>query len=362
MLNKRFNNATLIALSAALSGCTAAMHPPTTAAKEVAPHTPHLWPTDEIAASPIGQAKTDNAQVRLGVDNGIIAIVNDRIVTLSEFDYYFLSELRASPAGTSAEQMYKDVMDGLVMRLLFLQKANEDEAKVEDYEIDRRINQVIARYPGGLAAYQNRLGEMQQSLEEIKDEIRDNLIIERVRRRLFAGMAEVTPSQAREYYQENSDQYSLPESRDASLLLIFKGPGASLKARIAKRELNSDDAHFESLVRQHSEGPLATNGGWREKVRREDLAPEIAQTLFKLKPGTHSPLREFSQGWYAVHCENIHPSGLQPFEDVQAEISSKLREANFKRNSAKVLKQLMRDSYVAPLDPTQYLNYRRSKR
>lgn len=81
------------------------------------------------------------------------------------------------------------------------------------------------------------------------------------------------------------------------------GPEAKQKMEKVLKDLK-DGGDFAELAKQHSEGASAENGGELGWFLKEQLIPEIADTIFGMKKGERSEILESSLGFHIVEMKD----------------------------------------------------------
>ena len=111
----------LTACTLVIYGC-ASNNPPAIPAIEVAPEIPYLWP--ETNKQDYGLNKATNEEFSpdssLGIENGIIAVVGEKIITLNEFDYEFIQALQQFGTKIDGERLYNNVLNCFINVILFV--------------------------------------------------------------------------------------------------------------------------------------------------------------------------------------------------------------------------------------------------
>lgn len=349
-------------------GCTAASHPPEIPAKRIARGVPYLWPEEEaeVVPEPEVAAPPESQNVTLGISNGIIAIVNSKIITLKEFDFHFGQALRDKNVRLRGPELFEDILDSLIERLLLLELAAQKELEAEDDEVDLRMEKITESYPGGWEAYHRMLGDNRMSWDDVKDQIRNSILIEKLERQIFAGLISPPPQDVLKAYQRAKKDFASPEKRDISLILIKKsnyGKNEDQARKVAEKVLKRLDSHdFAEVAELYSEGHKAKEGGrygWIE--RQGDLSEEISRVAFSLKAGEVSSVQELERSFCIVKCHEIKESEVPPFEKVQRQIARQIIVQMRIERRKKAIEKIRLGAYIRRLTPAEYLKYREAQ-
>lgn len=156
--------------------------------------------------------------------------------------------------------------------------------------------------------------------------------------------------ECRRYYALHADsEFCVGELVAASHILFASServPLAALRAvaeRVLHEVLEQPD-RFAAAVRDNSNCPSAAVGGSLGQLGRGDSVPEFEQALFEHKQHGKAPLGilpglvNSRYGFHIVRIDARVPGRVQPFEEVQAQIAERMRQAVF----AKAFQQYVR--------------------
>ena len=152
-------------------------------------------------------------------EDGIIAIVNDNIITLKDFkDYLGVVHVGLSSSGRSQEEIQEIMtyyqangLDKLINDKLMVDEANKLELVIRDEMIDERVDEIKARYPSEKAFRDDVVAQglnITDMRKKVVDQIKAQYIEDiRVRQRVF-----VSPQSVNAFYEENIHQFKKPET------------------------------------------------------------------------------------------------------------------------------------------------------
>ncbi|MCK5571171.1 MAG: peptidylprolyl isomerase, partial [Bacteroidetes bacterium] len=240
----------------------------------------------------------------------IIAVVDDELILESELTAqveFFALNNRVDP---NTPGLREQVLESMVSEKLIVAKAIEDSITVTDEEVRQQLEAVLQQriqQVGSEARLEELYGmPISRIRREFRDEMRKNLIAERLQQERF-GQATIGRHEVEEFYQIYKD--SLPRvSEEVELAHIFRRPQASEDARTATRakmQLLLDSikagADFSDIARRHSEDPgSATEGGDLGLVRRGLFVKEFESAVFSLSEGQMSGIIKTQFGLHVV--------------------------------------------------------------
>ena len=280
------------------------------------------------------------------LSDGIAAIVNSEVITLSELEHELKDEtvrLKAKYSGKILRQklIQKEyaVLNRLIERKLQLQEAKARGLTVTDEEFHRAMDQ----FRGS--------GIIDPAIEKAPERIlREELLIRKVldfevRRNLM-----VSPSELLAYYESSKDQFRKPAEYHIRQILLVPQPGEaehSLQDR-ATELINKIHAGqpFHEVATRHSVGPESVRGGDLGFVRKDELLEPLGNMLDQLKTGEVSPPIHSPIGMHIFMIEEIKPGDLHSFEEVQGAIQSRLLQRKTLEAQNQWLSSLKDKAYI----------------
>jgi parvulin-like peptidyl-prolyl isomerase len=359
-----------------LAGCTAAMNPPAIPAIQVAPEVAHLWPKDasplpdknDALNNSLSQSFASNSS--LGIDNGIIAVINQKAVTLKEFDNAFFRAVQDPSWRSNEKELYHLILDQLVERQLFLIHAStlkeEQAIVISDHQVEQELERIVSNVKGGWEAYRRMLEQDKMSIEDITQQIKENLTISRVQNELYRGLGMPSPKEIREEYEKNLEAFSSAEKRSVSLITAYMGDyknkpkkGEKLTKEITQELASGKD--FSKVAQRYSDGAKASEGGLQGWIGQEELAKDINDVAFKMDKGEQSGPHKMGELVFFVRCNDIQPAQTKSLTEVREQVQQRLYQQQRQRTREQKMKQLMSTSHIEKLDFESYIQYRKSQ-
>ena len=259
-----------------------------------------------------------NAQEML---DKIVAVVDDEIILKSELD--FQANLLAAQRNTdpAASDFKQSVLNALIEEKLVFAQANLDSIVVSDDEVTQRITYqidlFIQQYGSKERVEQIYGMSIEKIKRELRDEVRKNLMIQRLKDQKFASV-ETSRREVEDFFNTFKDSIGvIPEK--VKISHIYRNPRASEKVRqealnFAKSLLDSVKAgmDFAGLASKYSDDPAsAKQGGDLGFVKRGIFYPEFESAAFSLEIGQTSDPVESPVGFHIIQLlekrgESIH--------------------------------------------------------
>ena len=136
---------------------------------------------------------------------------------------------------------------------------------------------------------------------------------------------------SRDYYDENSAEFSTPKTVEARHILIKVAEGADDKA-VEKARKEAEDIlklaregnDFAELAKKHSQGPSAGNGGYLGTFNKESMVKPFSDAAFAMNADQISEPVRTQFGWHIIKVEKVNPASTTSFEDARSNIREKL--------------------------------------
>jgi len=260
----------------------------------------------------------------------IVAQVNDRIITRSDYDRA-MKEMddEARQHGATMQQIgdaHRELLRNLIDQQLWLSKGKE-LGITGDTELVKQLDEIRKKYNlASLDDLEKSAKEQGVSYDDFKANIRNQIITQQVMRDQVGRKVSVTPGEVQRYFEAHKQDYSQPENVHLSEIMVSTGdddPGkiAAAKAKtddiMAKLKAGGD---FDQIARASSDGPTAAQGGDMGKFSRGSLNKVFEDATFGLKAGgVTEPIRT-KQGYVIFKVVEHDPGGAPQFKDVEAQV------------------------------------------
>lgn len=247
--------------------------------------------TQEINPDALQHSK----RVRL-VDE-IVAVVNQDVITRTQLDDQLRLVQRqlaqnkiALPAPAELE---KQVLERLVLERIQLQLARENAIRIDDQQLDRAVLRIAEQNNMTVQALRDRLEADGIPFAKFRENIRQEIVLNRLREREVTNRVQVTEAEIDAYLAEQggAGEAATTEMNVAQILLRL--PENASPEQIEETRKRADQiltelragADFARLAAVHSSAPEALQGGelgWRAQDRLPHL---FLEALTPLKAG-----------------------------------------------------------------------------
>lgn len=290
----------------------------------------------------------------------IIAVVNDEIITQSEFDKAFepyLKRIEQTYQGNNKEgaiNQTKDlVLQRLVDDLLIVQEAKKAGTVIKDAEVMEVLRDTLAKQNVTMDDFLKKQENEGHSLDFIKNEIKGQMMRMRLMRREIQSKIMVSDQEIGEYYIQHREKYEGTEAVRIKqiLLLIPKDADQATKRRIKedarqihKKALGGEP--FEALAARYSQGPAAEQGGDIGYIEKGVTIPEMEAAAFSLSVNQVSDVIESGAGFHIIKVVDKRGAGLKPIETVREEIKTALENEKLEKKYGEWIIEKRKKSHI----------------
>lgn len=273
----------------------------------------------------------------------IIAIVNNGIILQSDLIRAVRNariEMRDRDiTPPPIKMLLVPVLNQLIMRNIQIQTAERIGIRITDGELNSAIQEIAKRNGLTTTAFVAKLSQSGISLSNVRSQIRDELMIARLREKVIEQSVHVTREDVDLLLANQVNTNNDIEYRLSYILIAVPENAANNKREDAKRKAEGllkqlhNGANFAQMAIRYSDGAQALNGGdigWR---KTDDLPTMFAAVVPHLKPGQVSRLISNANGYYIVKVTGSR-SAQSPHTATEVHLWQILLKPNALRNAS----------------------------
>lgn len=283
------------------------------------------------------------------VVEGILARVNDRIITITDFRTRLKEELgqRQRPLPPSElDGFARKLFDSMVEELVLLERAREKKITVDSKDVDKVIKSL--RENNKLTddrAFKQALASSGLTEKILRDRYRQTLLLQRVVQSEISP-TEITAQEVRDEYDADKEEYKTPDKVQLQQL-FFK---------------TADDAHDREAVLRRVRGLVsrvkagadlaaeATLAGVEVQdlgqIPVADLRDTVRKAVAALHPGEISDPVPSAGGYQVIRLVKRIPAGYVPFKQVEEQLRRKLSQKRYQEQTDGLVNRLKKDYLV----------------
>ncbi len=217
------------------------------------------------------------------------------------------------------------MVDQLVERYLILAHGKDNGIRLDQGEVAAAVKEVKEDYYSE-AQFKKMLLEYYVDLEEWRDRLKEQLLVEKIVSRHLEKVPPVSHKEIQAYYENNLDLFRYPE------MILFMQMVTKYKkqAEGIMEDLKSGTSMEELMDElQGSEpGIVCTRPRW---AGREELGEALSGEIFSMEPGGPPRMIQTQYGYHLVKILDKRPAGVRRLPDVMEDIEKRLSSENKER-------------------------------
>lgn len=266
------------------------------------------WPQ---ASAQANTADGAGARAQVQVADSIVAVVNSEVITRQELNERMrLVEQRMKAQGIALPppaELQKQLLERLIVDRAQMQLAKELGIRVDDIMLDRAIARIAEQNRMSLQDFRNQLEREGTPFGRFREEIREEITLQRLREREVDNKIQITESEVDNYLAAETGAQRAQQEFNLAQILVRVPENASPE-QINERRQRAEDVwrqvkaggDFAKLAATYSDAVEALKGGelgWRVQDRLPQL---FVDAVANLKQGDISPLVKSANGFHIL--------------------------------------------------------------
>ena len=300
------------------------------------------------------------------------AVVDGKDIQRQEVEKIFRSRVTADAPAPSPEEALSlklGILDELINSEILLERANKLNLTASDAEVDEKFTE--SKSPYTEEEFQRKLQETGMSVDDLRNEIRRDLSIQKLLNREVVAKISVTDQDVADYYSKNRAQFNVAEPQyHIAQIVITSHPDPNVHNRKNDKATNEADAgrkaamlvqkidagaDFTQLAMDYSEDPTASTGGdlgFQPESAFNKSDPMLKKAVLALRAGQSTqPIRTKDGGYIIVKLIAKELAGQRELSDAQ--VQQAIRDGLRTRKE-----QLLRSAYlIEARDEAHVTNY-----
>ena len=267
-----------------------------------------------------------------------VAWVNGQVLTRAEFERELARSLEL-PDGSTAPTpdqlgaLRRTVLQAGLDRLLFVQEAAKRGVEIPPAEVEQRLQRMRADWPP--EEFEALLAQRHQTLDELRAELRAQLVQEKLFHELVYPRVAVTEEEIRAELDAHPELLQEPEQVHAAQIVV-KELDQAKEIRAKLRE----GAKFADLARERSLSADAKDGGDLGWFPRGVMPPQFDAVAFSLGTGQISDVVTTDYGFHIFKLIERRPARKKDLASVRAEVERQLLRAKQEQAQTDFVTQL----------------------
>ncbi|MCX5852184.1 MAG: peptidylprolyl isomerase [Deltaproteobacteria bacterium] len=301
-----------------------------------------------FAASPALSAGKDTS----------VAVVNGTPISKATFDREYnrvrqgLAQSGQTPTDAQLPQIKNRILDNLIDVELLYQDSKKQGVKVDDAQVNTRIEAVKKQFPGD-AEFKKALEKTMITEKDLREQLKREIAIKQFIDTKIGKNITATEKEAKEFYDKNPQTFKQPEQVKASHILIKVDEKADKATKEKARKTIEDiqkkvkkGGDFAALAKESSQCPSAPKGGDLGYFRRGQMVKPFEDAAFAMKQGQVSDIVETQFGYHLIKVTDKKPEGVISFAEVKEKIMNHVKMTKTKAEVDKYVEGLKKKAKI----------------
>jgi foldase protein PrsA len=240
-----------------------------------------------------------------GGSGGNVASVNGQAITRADLD----RKLESSAAA-------KQTLSQMVQQTLLDQYARDKKVDVSQAEIDKRENEIKAKYPAG--QFDSMVKQQGYTEQDVQNILKGQIVLEKA----VGPQVHVSESDIKAYFDKNHAVFDKPEQVKARHILVAD-------PNVAKQVLAKikSGGSWDALAKQYSTDPSSKDkGGDLGYFGRGQMVPQFQDAAFGAKIGQVVGPVKSPFGYHIIQVEDKKPAQKGTFASAHDQIKTQLTQ------------------------------------
>lgn len=278
----------------------------------------------------------------------VIAIINDDIITLKDFEAYIKVEKRTKFTSIDEyfrNQQMKEKLEMYVEGILIKQQAKKLGIVATDQEVNNFIEGIKKQNLITDAELREQLRKDNVTYAQFTEGIRLNILRTRLLMRVVSTEINITENSLKSYYDSHQDVFRDQEFHLQQIFISGQHQDIKERAEKAYKDLTAGKP-FGDVARGISDDPSAKQGGDIGFVKRSDLLPTLRDSLNNLAPGSFTQVIPTPYGLHILKLIEIKKVEVLPYEAVKNAINERMVMEESNKRYRTYMDKLKKTSYI----------------
>jgi len=264
------------------------------------------------AAAAQSQGKSARTARQPVLVDAIVAVVNTDVITMKELNNRIqIVEQRMRRQNMQLPQreiLQKQLLERLIVNRAQMQLARDLGIRVDDAMLDRAVARIAEQNNISVQALRDQLERDGISFARFRDEIREEITLQRLREREVDNKLQITESEIDGFLASSSARNTDALQELSIAQILVRVPENASAQQIAERKKRAEQAieqlksgtEFAKVAATFSDAGDALSGGelgWRSPARLPQL---FVEAVDKLKDGELAPLVRSANGFHVL--------------------------------------------------------------
>ena len=293
----------------------------------------------------------------------IVAVINDDIITMSEFlgeGEEIYQQLSRGKKGDSLEQALEkvqlDVLSHLIDKRIIHQKAVSMGITVSNAELTKAFDYMLKRDNMDYAGFKEKFAHTGRTIKSYKHLIAERLLQTKLFELEVHSKVVITEPKIKEYYWRKYVVGEMVEGFHILHIGVMWDSSVKQSKLSAKKQADKirvmaflKDESFTTLAKEYSGLPSARVGGDAGVVNGKEMDHRMWEVIARMEPGGISEVVETSTGYHIFKLlskkEGVKQT-IAPYESVRMEIQDMARYAAINERYMQWMSKLRGNAHI----------------
>ncbi|HEY1790045.1 MAG TPA: peptidyl-prolyl cis-trans isomerase [Verrucomicrobiae bacterium] len=294
--------------------------------------------------------------LRAELEDGISAIVNDKVITVGEvreFSAQAVDVLQREYADQpqlfdqKLNSTLNDGLETLIENQLILHEFQSKYNALPESLVDEWVADRIKGQFGDRITCIRTLQAQGVTFEKFRQQVRDQTIIDQLRmQKRSENKIIISPYKIETYYKLHQDDFKVGDQVQLQMIVINKISPDDSTARQKAGDILGDlkkGSSFQQLASLYSQDPEQKGSDW---IETSVLRKELADAANALNPGETSGIIETSDECYILQVNGKRSAHVKPLNDVRSNIETTLRTQTQKDEERRWINNLKKKAFI----------------
>ncbi len=286
--------------------------------------------------------------------DGVAAIVNDDVITISEVRTVVAPREQALRQMLSGQELIDKVKEArlatlkdLIDRKLVIQEFKKKEFNLPPFHVENQIDTIVReRFGGDRKKFLQELSNQGVSLAEFRENERERMVVLAMQQARSRNMPLISPRAIEDFYNNNKPLFTSDPKVKLRLIAINNTDASSKEYVDQVRQKLVEGAEFDKIAQLYSEDPSRDLGGDWGWIETDTLNETLTKIVFELPVKKVSKVYEQNGVFYIFYIEDKEFAVTQPLSEVREMIKKRLEEGERQKMYETWINSLREKAYI----------------
>jgi len=267
--------------------------------------------------------------------DGVAAIVNDEVITISEVRDVVAPREQALRQMLSGQELIDKVKEArlaalkdLIDRKLVLQDFTRNEFNLPPFHVENQIDAIVRdRFDGDRRKFLKELSDRGITLAEFREREKERLIVVAMQQAKARNLPLISPKAIEDFYNNHKAELYTSEPKLKLRLIAVNNTDESSRDYTEQiRQKLLEGAEFDKMAQLYSEDPSRDLGGDWGWIETSTLNEKLTDIVFSLPVRKVSKVYEQNGIFYIFYVDEKEFAVTQPLAEVRDDIKKQLEE------------------------------------